>query len=77
MERKTGLVQFFNAPLGFGFIKPDDGADKDIFCHFTEIQMKGYRAMNKGDRVSYEIGENHKGPMAIKIIVEAKADEQN
>jgi CspA family cold shock protein len=63
----SGQVVWFSH--GIGFIKPDH-SDKDIFVHHTDINQQGYRNLNKGDIVSYQIGTNHKGqPKAIKVSV--------
>lgn len=70
MERFTGKVAWFSAPKGFGFITPDEDGASDIFCHFTQIVMEGYRTLEPGTPVTYEEGENHKGPMAMNIMVE-------
>lgn len=68
-ERKTGSVALWKGT--FGFIKPDDEDVRDIFFHQTHIKMEGYRSTKTGDRVSYEIGENHKGSMAVNVIIES------
>lgn len=75
MERYTGRVDWFSAPKGFGFIKPDETGASDVFCHFTQIMMEGYKTLEPGIKVSYEVGENHKGPMAVNILVEEDAEE--
>src|SRR5581483_6932846 len=49
-------VKWFNATKGFGFIKPDDGG-QDLFVHQTEIQMTGYRQLDEGQRVEFEVGD--------------------
>ena len=77
MERKTGTVIFFSDIRKYGFIKPDDGGHKDIFCHFTQLQMEGYKIVQAGDIVSYEMGENHKGPMAVNVVIEKRANEKS
>ena len=68
MDKQFGTVIFFSNIKSFGFIKPDDGG-KDLFCHFTGIEMEGYRTLSAGARVSYEIGENHKGKIAVSVVV--------
>jgi len=64
----TGKVKWFNGTKGFGFITPDDGG-KDLFVHQTEIQGEGFRNLNDGDAVEYEVGEGQKGPCANKVQV--------
>ena len=61
-----GVVKWFNADKGFGFITPADGG-KDLFVHFSEIQSTGYRTLEEGQRVTYEAGESHKGPQAQQV----------
>lgn len=64
----TGKVKWFNGTKGFGFITPDDGGN-DLFVHQTEIQGEGFRNLNDGDAVEYEVGEGQKGPCANKVKV--------
>jgi CspA family cold shock protein len=63
-----GVVKWFNADKGFGFITPADGG-KDLFVHFSEIQATGYRTLEEGQRVSYEAGESPKGPQAQQVQI--------
>jgi CspA family cold shock protein len=62
----AGTVKWFNATKGFGFIKPDDGG-QDLFVHQSEIQMQGYRQLDEGQRVEFEVGEGKKGPQATGV----------
>ena len=61
-----GTVKWFDGKKGFGFITPDDGS-KDLFVHHSEIQMEGFKDLNDGQAVEYEVGEGEKGPCAIKV----------
>jgi CspA family cold shock protein len=63
-----GNVKWFNAEKGYGFITVD-GADTDVFVHWSAIQMEGYRALEEGQRVEFEIGEGQKGPQAEEVRV--------
>jgi CspA family cold shock protein len=63
----TGIVKWFNAKKGFGFITPDDGGE-DLFVHFSEIKMEGYATLEEGQKVQFEIGQGKKGPCAINVI---------
>ena len=63
---ETGIVKWFNAEKGFGFITPDSGG-KDLFAHFSEIQGGGFKTLEEGQRVSYVAGQGPKGPQATKI----------
>jgi CspA family cold shock protein len=62
----TGRVKWFNAEKGFGFIVPDDGSD-DVFVHFSAITMEGYKTLEEGERVSYEVTQGPKGPQAANV----------
>ena len=53
-DRLTGIVKWFNARKGYGFIGPDNGGD-DVFVHFSAIQMDGYKTLNEGQKVEFEI----------------------
>ena len=58
--RISGTVKFFNCGKGFGFITPDEGG-KDVFVHATAVEAAGMRALNEGDRVSFELEDDRKG----------------
>lgn len=61
-----GTVKWFNAQKGYGFISPESG--KDVFVHHSEIQGDGYRTLEEGQAVEFEITEGAKGPQAIKVV---------
>ena len=63
-----GVVKWFNAEKGYGFIRPDDGG-KDLFVHFSEIQGSGYRSLDEGQKVEFEAQEGDKGPQAANVTV--------
>lgn len=63
----TGTVKWFNAQKGFGFITGEDG--KDVFAHFSQIHADGYKTLEEGQKVSYDVVEGEKGPQAEKITV--------
>ena len=68
-EVKNGFVVWFNSARGFGFIKPDDNGP-DIFAHYSDISVEGYKTLQKDQKVSYEVGVNKRGqPKAINITV--------
>lgn len=65
-DRVLGTVKWFNADKGYGFITRDDG-EKDVFCHFSAIQGDGYRKLEEGDRVEFEVTQGAKGPAAENV----------
>jgi cold shock protein len=58
-----GTVKWFNAEKGFGFIAPDDGS-ADVFVHYSEIQGSGFKTLDEGQQVEFEVGQGQKGPQA-------------
>ena len=65
----TGIVKFFNATKGFGFISPENGG-KDVFVHISAVEAAGMRSLNEGQRVSFEIQPDAKGPKAVNLQAE-------
>jgi CspA family cold shock protein len=61
----TGTVKFFNAQKGYGFISREDGAD--VFVHFSNIEGNGYRSLEEGQHVEFEVGQGKKGDEALKV----------
>jgi cold shock protein len=62
----TGTVKFFNANKGFGFISPEGGA-KDVFVHASALEAAGIRSLAEGQRVSFDIQPDAKGPKAVNL----------
>jgi CspA family cold shock protein len=60
-----GTVKWFSERKGYGFIEQDEGGD--IFVHHSAITMSGFRTLNEGDRVSFDVGEGNKGPAAENV----------
>ena len=69
-----GCIKWFNDAKGFGFIEPEGGG-KDVFAHFSAIQMDGFRTLKQGARVSYELVQGPKGDQAqnIQVVAEGQA----
>ena len=62
----TGVVKWFNEAKGFGFITPDDGS-KDVFVHFSAIQSSGFKKLDEGQKVLFEVVEGPKGLNAQNV----------
>ena len=60
-----GTVKWFNERKGFGFISQDEGSD--IFVHYSSIDMPGFKSLAEGDRVSFEVEEDNRGPKAKNV----------
>ena len=60
-----GTVKWFNAKKGFGFISDDDG--NDVFVHFSALQMDGFKVLDEGDQVEFEVIDGDKGPQAANV----------
>jgi CspA family cold shock protein len=67
MMRTKGTVKWFNDSKGFGFIPPD-GGDKDCFVHHSAIQGEGFRSLNEGDQVEFDVVDGQKGPAAENVV---------
>lgn len=63
---KKGTVKWFNAEKGFGFITVDGG--NDVFAHFSAITGEGFKTLEEGQKVSFEIVEGNRGPQAANIV---------
>ena len=62
---QTGTVKWFKDDKGYGFITGDDG--QDVFVHFSAIQMEGYKSLQEGQKVTYEVQQGQKGLQAVNV----------
>ncbi len=72
--RREGSVKWFSRVKGYGFIAPDD-QEKEIFVHFSGIEAEGYRNLEQGQRVAFEVEDTPKGPQAIHVTIVASEGE--
>ena len=61
-----GIVKWFSDKKGYGFIEQEDG--QDIFVHYSAIDMPGFKTLAEGDRVSFEVEDSNRGPVAKNVI---------
>jgi CspA family cold shock protein len=66
VARVTGKIKWFNNAKGYGFIGQESGAD--VFVHYSAIQGEGYKTLQEGDTVEFEITEGQKGPQAENVV---------
>ncbi|HFI0150087.1 TPA: cold-shock protein [Streptococcus suis] len=64
-----GTVKWFNAEKGFGFIAQENGPD--VFVHFSEIQTDGFKTLDEGQKVTFDVTEGQRGPQASNIVKQA------
>ena len=62
-----GTVKWFNNSKGYGFITPEDGS-QDVFVHHNSIQGEGYKSLDEGQSVEFEVQQGQKGPEAINVV---------
>jgi cold shock protein len=64
----NGIVKWFNDAKGYGFIEQEDGPD--VFVHHSGITSTGFRSLNEGDRVTFDVEDGQKGPAAVNVVVQ-------
>ncbi|QDY43763.1 transcription antiterminator/RNA stability regulator CspE [Candidatus Pantoea soli] len=65
--KMLGIVKWFNAEKGFGFISPENGS-KDVFVHFSAIQGNDFRTLDEGQKVEFSVQDGPKGPSAANVV---------
>ena len=73
-NREQGVVKWFNNTKGYGFISRPDGTD--VFVHFRAIQLDGYKTLDEGARVEYNVVQGTKGPQAENVVIIATEEER-
>jgi len=66
-ERITGTVKWFDGSKGYGFINREDGGD-DVFVHYSALEGSGFRNLDEGERVEFDIEMGQKGPAAANVV---------
>ena len=67
-ETKKGTVKWFNNSKGYGFITPSEGGS-DLFVHMSSIVMEGFKTLSDNQKVSYQVGDSDRGPVATNVMV--------
>jgi len=70
-SRVRGVTRWFNSTKGYGFIKVED-EDVDVFIHFSNINMDGYKTLDEGDEVEFDVENVQKGPQALNLDIITK-----
>lgn len=70
VKRFTGTVKWFSSSKGYGFIQWPEGP-KDVFVHYSAIQMQGYKNLDEGQQVEFSVEDGTKGPQAVNVILVA------
>ncbi len=65
---QTGTVKRFNKIKGYGFVTPDNGGN-EVFVHFSQVQMSGYKELKEGQRISYKLEMGERGEFATNVVI--------
>ncbi len=63
----TGTVKWFNNRKGYGFLIPDEQAEEDVFIHYSSIEMEGFKTLNEGQKINFDLSDGPKGLHATNI----------
>jgi len=63
----TGTVKWFNNRKGYGFVVPDEQVEEDVFIHYSSIEMEGFKSLNEGQKINFELSDGPKGLHATNI----------
>jgi CspA family cold shock protein len=66
-ERETGTVKWFNSEKGYGFIEREEGTD--VFVHYSALSMEGFRTLEEGNKVEFDVIQGEKGPQASNVTL--------
>lgn len=75
-ERETGTVKWFNAGKGYGFIERDNG-EGDVFVHYSAVSGDGFKTLDEGERVEFDVVTSEKGPQAQEVTSLGKSEPDN
>jgi CspA family cold shock protein len=67
VDRMTGKVKWFSRVKGYGFITPEQPGSEDVFVHYSNIEGTGFRNLEEGERVEFEVEDSPKGPQATHV----------
>jgi CspA family cold shock protein len=70
----VGRVKWFNVSKGYGFIEQEGG--DDVFVHYSTVQMEGFKALQEGDEVEFDIVNDGKGPKAANVVLKGRSDQR-
>ena len=75
VKKYQGVVCWFDPRKGFGFVTPDN-KDADVFVHYSNLEVEGFKTLKPNQIVTYELGKNHHGEQAVNVKVVGEVEEQ-